>query len=169
MVNFGDTRLPRRFWAKVLPVQSGCWIWIGALSGNGYGSFGDVAGHVVNVHRHAYLTLVGPVAPGMHLDHLCRERSCCNPDHLEVVTHAENVRRGDAGKHWALRTHCPRGHAYDEKNTRWRSDRINSRDCRACHAEMSREYRRFRAEFFPRLRPLTPEHVDAVNAALESA
>lgn len=84
LYRFGDDRLPDSFWDLVVPEpNSGCWLWIGWLNGPGYGP-----------HRKVYRTLVGPFARRLHLDHLCRTPICCNPDHLEPVTHAENVRRG---------------------------------------------------------------------------
>jgi hypothetical protein len=169
MIDFHDTRLPLRFWNKVLPIDGECWIWIGAITSNGYGSFGVSSGRGKSAHRHAYLTLVGPIAPGLDLDHLCRNRDCVNPDHLEPVTRQVNVDRGDAGKHQSSKTHCAKGHAYDEKNTRWRPDRENSRDCRACKNAAMRALRAWKRECFPKLKPCTPEQIAAINAALESA
>jgi HNH endonuclease len=166
---FGDARLPLRFWSKVLPVDGGCWIWIGAMSSSGYGSFGVRTGRGQSAHRHAYLTLVGPAGPGLDLDHLCRNRDCVNPDHLEPVTRMENVLRGDAGKHHSSKTHCPKGHAYDEKNTRWRPDCKNSRDCRACKNAAMRARRAWLRECFPKLKPLTDEQFAALDAALKEA
>lgn len=114
---------------------SGCWKLPWAPRGNGYSrlSFG---GKQHYGHRWMYERFRGPVEDGLELDHLCRDRACCNPDHLEPVTHAENVRRGDAGKSglfWeanALKTHCKSGHPFDEKNTHWR--KTGGRTCRTC-------------------------------------
>ena len=134
MFDFGDARLPERFWAKVQPDEAtGCWLWLGARN-KGYGVFrngGSVASaqQTVSVHRTSYQALIGPIPHGLQLDHLCRVRYCINPSHLEPVTQQENIRRGDAGRHESVKTHCPRGHAYDEVNTmHYRGRRI----CRAC-------------------------------------
>lgn len=83
-------------WQKVL-VTSSCWLWIGACDGRGYGHAAlkaDGRRRDMNAHRLVYQLLVGPVAPGMQLDHLCQVRNCVNPDHLEPVTPSANVRRG---------------------------------------------------------------------------
>lgn len=102
-----------------------CWVWMGALNAAGYG-WVNRDGKPDRAHRIAYLELVGPIPVGLELDHLCRVRSCWNPDHLEPVTHAENMRRGCR----ATVTHCPQNHPYDEANT-YISSR-GSRICRKC-------------------------------------
>ncbi|MFF1336357.1 HNH endonuclease signature motif containing protein [Streptomyces sp. NPDC058290] len=80
-------------------------------------------------HRWAYRDSRGDIPDGLELDHLCRHPACVRPDHLDPVTHAENVRRGRAGINSAVKTHCPAGHAFDEANTRVRNGK---RECRAC-------------------------------------
>lgn len=85
-----------RFWPRV---DVGlCWVWLGSHD-RGYGHFG-VDGGYVRAHRWAWEALVGPIPPGLVLDHLCRNPSCVNPDHLEPVTRAENTRRGIAALTW---------------------------------------------------------------------
>jgi hypothetical protein len=74
-----------------------CWDWTGSLNGDGYGKT-YVDGTLLLVHRFAYELLVGPIPEGMTLDHLCRNRACLRPSHLEPVTVAENLRRGHAAR-----------------------------------------------------------------------
>lgn len=122
-----------RLAARLAEDENGCHVWTGARSPSGYGHIA-IGGRVRNVHRVAYELHVGPIPPGLVLDHLCRNRACANPAHLEPVTSGENTRRGEP----AQRTHCPRGHAYDETNT-YRT-RTGGRACRACKRELQRIY-----------------------------
>lgn len=71
-----------------------CWVWRGFTSPDGYGRM-KVAGRCVSVHRLSYELHRGPIPPGKELDHLCRNRACANPEHLEAVSHRVNVLRGD--------------------------------------------------------------------------
>lgn len=108
-----------RFWGKVTKsAGEGCWEWRAAMTSNGYGSFHNPGGSAV-AHRYAWERQNGPVPEGMELDHLCRNRSCVRPDHLEPVSHQENMRR--APRHVfggnRYKTHCPKGHPYDDANT----------------------------------------------------
>lgn len=89
-------------------------------------------------HRFAYEDIVGPILEGLTIDHLCRVRHCVNPAHLEPVTHLENVRRGNGGLNQLAKTHCPKGHPYDEENTYRLPSRPSGRYCRACRRERNR-------------------------------
>jgi hypothetical protein len=99
-----------------------------------------VNGRAVRAHRYAYEQLVGPIPEGLVLDHLCRNRLCINPLHLEPVTIGENIRRGAfdrAGKITGSKTHCANGHPFDEENTRQFEYHVKGRTgparaCRAC-------------------------------------
>ena len=120
--------LADRFWVRV--DKSGglfeCWIWTGTRNADGYGKT-MVNGRQFLAHRVAYELSRGPIPEGLVIDHLCQNRICCNPSHIEVVTPAENTQRGERKK-----SHCKRGHLYDEENT----IRIKKgRRCRACLRE----------------------------------
>lgn len=130
--------LPGKFWARVQK-SDGCWTWKGKHVSDGYGQFYLGQGHNIQAHIYAYEQLIGPVPEGAELDHLCRNRGCCNPAHLEPVTHRENVRRGNgwAGRH-ARKTHCPYGHPYETKVINGRERRF----CRECHNEYERRHKR---------------------------
>lgn len=110
-----------------------CWIWTGARQSNGYGSVGIPNGHrTVLAHRHVYELLVGPIADGLQIDHLCRTRSCVNPAHLEPVTQSVNQRRGFAAR--GPVTTCKRDHDTTAPDSR---DRTGY--CRECKNERQRE------------------------------
>ena len=119
---------------------SGCWLWAGSLSGNGYGAI-QYRGRQVVAHKLSYEAHVGPVPEGLELDHTCRLRCCVNPAHLEPVTRKTNIRRSSlvgrgAGKAQSEKKFCPRGHKYTEDNTRLYR---GSRQCRTCHRDRERE------------------------------
>lgn len=125
----------KRFLAKVDKTDD-CWLWTGSIAG-GYGKMW-FHGMPRLAHRIAYRYWVGPLPDGLQLDHLCRVRHCVNPAHLEPVTAAENVRRGTVGWNHRDKTHCPKGHPYDDENT---YHGTNGRACRECQREHQRNYR----------------------------
>jgi len=130
-----------RFFARVRKLRNGCWQWTGgstlcnrAINEWRYGMFRP-GGRAANVfaHRWSYETHKGKIPRGKVVDHLCRNTLCVNPDHLEVVTLRENLRRGFNAN--AAKTHCIRGHKFTLENTRIgkRGNRI-CRKCKALHA-----------------------------------
>ena len=126
-----------RFWPKVQKTET-CWLWTG-FKRNGYGHFW-VRGRLIQAHRFAYELLVGPIPTGLTLDHLCRNRSCVNPKHLEAVSMRTNILRGNnLSARYAQATHCVHGHPFDLFNTL--IGRKGQRRCRACHRAEQRKYR----------------------------
>ena len=129
-----------RFWAKVEKTD-GCWLWLGTRDRDGYGSFrGSRSDEKVRAHRWSYERYVGPIPDGLTIDHLCRNPSCVNPEHMEPVTKGENTLRGNgAPARNARKTHCNRGHPFDEANTRiWKGKRA----CRECGRLNQAAYRK---------------------------
>ena len=119
---------PGGFWDRV-DLTGSCWVWLGALNSRGYGHLRRFG----YAHRLSWEMLRGPIPTGMTIDHLCRKRRCVRPDHLEVVTRAENVRRENTS-----RRKCPQGHEYDDANTYVYKGK---RGCRTCRAEQRRRSR----------------------------
>ncbi len=121
----------KRFCPKVRVSPFGCWQWLAGQNGIGYGTFrcGD---KLKLAHRASYEHFVGPIPNGLEIDHLCRNRACVNPAHMEVVTHRENTLRGaTVTAANARKTHCNRGHRFTEANT-YKYGGRPGRYCRAC-------------------------------------
>ncbi len=119
---------------------SPCWLWQGKRIGKGYGGVGLSSGRHVLVHRLAYELLVGPIG-NLEIDHLCRVRNCWNPNHLERVTHQENILRGDTFQaRNRAKTHCPKGHPLSGDNLVPSKLKQGCRNCLSCSREKSRKY-----------------------------
>ena len=131
--------LGERFWSKV--DKSGeCWLWTASKDRNGYGHFA-VNNTPLLAHRLAYQELIGPIPTEQELDHLCRNPSCVNSEHLRAISHRENILCGNTQPALnARKTRCIHGHAFDQKNTYRR--RGGKRMCRECGRQRKREYRR---------------------------
>jgi hypothetical protein len=117
--------------------NTGCWLWSGATTPDGYGIHW-IGGTYVLAHRKSFLDERGAIQPGLQLDHLCRQRCCINPWHLEPVTSSINTRRGvSPAAVNAKRTHCVRGHELTGQNIYlWRGKRL----CRTCRKRIGNEY-----------------------------
>lgn len=124
--------LLEKFLDRISFHESGCWEWTGAGHGLGYGMFSlGKRFTAVLAHRWSYEFFVDDIPQGKVIDHLCRNRKCVNPDHLEPVTIGENVMRGETlAAQNAARTHCVRGHPFDEANTYMQQGRRGCRECR---------------------------------------
>ena len=122
--------LDARFHSRYLIVDSGCWEWQGSLNPrHGYGML-HYDGRTIHAHIVSYLLHKGDIPPGTEIDHLCENRKCVNPDHLEAVTHRINITRGSIKRR---KTHCFRGHPLSGENLVVYTDRGGPhRTCAAC-------------------------------------
>jgi hypothetical protein len=137
-----DTRVKKRYWDKLIPEpNTGCWLWLGCINKQGYGKISwriDGKQFYSYIHRYIFEKLRGSIASGLELDHRCKNTVCCNPYHLEPVTHLVNMRR------WIVRDDpdnillCPSGHEFSIDNTRMEPD--GGRRCRKCIAVKALEY-----------------------------
>ncbi|WP_370420357.1 HNH endonuclease signature motif containing protein [Streptomyces sp. QH1-20] len=129
-----------RFLARVTDTPAGCWQWTGYLMPNGYARI-TIDGQRQYAHRVAFEAFVAPIPDGLVIDHLCRNRGCVNPSHLECVTQRINVLRGES--HAAARarqTECLRGHRFDAANTYIAGN--GTRKCRRCRTVARERTRR---------------------------
>ena len=124
-----------RFFSKV-KLNGTCWEWKYSLDTSGYGLFGYNK-RLYKSHRFSFELFKGEIPQGYEIDHLCRNRICVNPEHLDAVTHHDNVKRGMTGKlnNWeGKKTHCPKGHPLTIENIyhdRW--IKYGKRTCVKCH------------------------------------
>ena len=126
---------------KLVILDGGCWEYPGRYNRIHYKQV-YVQGRIHDLHRLVYEMLRGTVEEGLELDHLCRNPPCCNPDHLEPVTHAENMRRGLLGvlrPPRTPRTHCGQGHAYEGENVYAYRGYIRCRTCQRAYYQKIKE------------------------------
>lgn len=124
-----------RLLGSVVIVES-CWEWVRYRNNFGYGvTFYQGTNRLA--HRVSYMLHVGPIPPGLEIDHICNNRGCVNPAHLRLVTHRENVLRGNTiAARMASKNACKHGHAYSRENTRLTKEGI--RQCRTCDRNLKR-------------------------------
>ena len=129
-----------RFLEKIYPEpNSGCWLWSGAVNNYGYGQI-RIDGRIVYAHRYSYELYVSEIPGGMELDHKCRNPYCVNPNHLEPVTHRENILRGmSPSARQARQKFCVHGHSLIGDNLYLRKS--GGRNCKTCNRERQRRYK----------------------------
>lgn len=140
-----EWREPWQFWSKVERRDSGCWEWTGALTASGYGSGWNYAYPLggkrrTSAHRQSYLLTKGEIPEGLQIDHLCSNKKCVNPDHLEAVTQRENLHRAPNTlvSINSAKTHCARGHEYAGENLTVNAKGF--RYCKTCNRENQRKF-----------------------------
>ncbi len=135
--------LPDTFWQKVSIRfgEAGCWRWGNAKTVTGYGQFW-LGNKLWLTHRLVYTAMRGEIPPGLTIDHVCQQKDCVNPEHMELVTRGENSVRGGglavANERQRQKTHCKHGHEFTPENTkRWGT----RRQCRTCHRALKQRLR----------------------------
>lgn len=135
-------KLPKRLQEKITITDNGCWQWTGSIGLKGYGltSYKDIS---YSAHKFIYQLLKGEVPAGLVLDHLCRNRSCVNPKHLEIVTQQVNLLRGKTkAAENAAKRECIKGHKYTDENTYVKPN--GARNCKICQRIRVMNYQRKR-------------------------
>lgn len=135
-----ERRVLDRVLASIEKPEEGCWLFLGSLDRDGYGTVGVPGLGTRRVHRIAHAVLIGPIPEGMEIDHLCRVRNCINPSHLEAVTRRVNSLRSESfAAINARKTHCAKGHPYSRENTYLRKG--GGRTCRICNDAAKAKWR----------------------------
>lgn len=131
----------RRIKKRSTILANGYWQWTGPLEKSGYGRVGAGKRKWL-AHRAAYAAFNGPIPEGLIIDHLCRNRGCVNPAHLETVTPQQNTLRGETlAAANVVKTHCAKGHPFDDHNTYFNPGKAGrARACRICSNQSSKEY-----------------------------
>lgn len=160
----------QRFFSKIqVDKNTGCWTWTAYRNRLGYGKVAW-KGEATTIHRIMYAWLVAPLPRGFaarktaQLDHLCKNRACCNPTHLELVTQKTNILRSTApSAGYARRAHCSKGHEFTPENT-YKSKK-GERICRTCQLERGRlNYQRNREHVLARTSANQRRNRDRYNA-----
>jgi len=134
----------KEFWSATAKDENGCLLWTRSKTHNGYAQvrWDDT---MRTGHRVAYELTFGAIPEGLQVDHLCRVRHCVNPDHLELVTHQENIRRGASNWNEATGGKCKRGHDITNPDNVYTAPGGTKRQCRECvrlnNAEKTRQKR----------------------------
>lgn len=132
-----DQRL--EYYTEQIPFSE-CWFFVGNLDKDGYGRL-CLNHRNLRAHRVAYELRFGVIPEGMVIDHLCRQRSCVNPSHMELVSNAENVRRGESFSVVnANKQYCPKGHPLEDFPRYWRGRLWGKRGCKICYREYHRVF-----------------------------
>lgn len=131
-----------RFFNKIKKIRGGCWEWIGSLNLQGYGQFTYSGGN--RAHRYSYEYHKGKIPEGLTIDHLCSNRKCVNPDHLEAVTLKVNVLRSNGlTAQNARKTHCVSGHVLSGDNLLVVNTKTGpQRRCKICKRQIAKNWRK---------------------------
>lgn len=130
----------RRFMFKIQKTNN-CWLWLGCTTSTRYGRF-NYNGKIINAHRFSYELFKESIPNGLHIDHLCRNPQCVNPEHLEAVTNKENILRGiSIVAQNARKTHCKKGHELTDDNLLPFPLKRGARICKQCNHDYMRVYR----------------------------
>ncbi len=134
-----DNLFVDRIKKKAITNEQGCWIVQTSLDQDGY-YIASYRGKAVRAHKKIYIILKEEIPKGMVTDHLCKNRACCNPRHIEIVTSRENIRRGISANR--NKTHCPKGHKFTLENTyieKAKPNHSSSRHCKICRSAVSKK------------------------------